>query len=93
MDENKELELEIKALIIEALVLENVRPDEIDADAPLFGEGLGLDSIDALEIAMAIEERFGVVADDDPDANRERFASVRSLANFVAQGGGLRRHG
>src|SRR5262245_28587599 len=85
MDENKDLELEIKGLIIEALALEGMTPDEIAADQPLFGEGLGLDSIDALEIAMAIEERFGVVADDDPDANRQRFASVRNLANFVAQ--------
>jgi len=85
MDENEDLELTIKGLIIEALALEGMTPDEIAADQPLFGEGLGLDSIDALEIAMAIEERFGVVADDDPDANRERFASVRNLANFVAQ--------
>jgi len=85
MDENKDLELEIKGLIIEALVLEDMTPDDIDADEPLFGEGLGLDSIDALEIAMAIEERFGVVADDDPDANRERFASVKNLAIFVRQ--------
>lgn len=85
MDENKDLELEIKGLIIASLVLEDMTPGDIDADEPLFGEGLGLDSIDALEIAMAIEERFGVVADDDPDANRERFASVKSLAKFVAQ--------
>jgi acyl carrier protein len=85
MHENKDLELEIKGLIIEALALEDTMPDDIDAAEPLFGEGLGLDSIDALEIAMAIEERFGVALDDDPDANRERFASVKSLATFVAQ--------
>ncbi len=92
MDENKDLELEIKGLIIASLVLEDMTPGDIDADEPLFGEGLGLDSIDALEIAMAIEERFGVVTDDDPDANRERFASVRSLAKFVAQSPDLRKH-
>jgi acyl carrier protein len=85
MHENKDLELEIKGLIIEALALEDTMPDDIDAAEPLFGEGLGLDSIDALEIAMAIEERFGVALDDDPDANRERFESVKSLATFVAQ--------
>jgi acyl carrier protein len=85
VDEHKDLELEIKKLIIEALVLEDLTPDDIDAEGALFAEGLGLDSIDALEIAMAIEERFGVVVDEDPDANRERFASVKSLATFVAQ--------
>jgi acyl carrier protein len=84
MDENKDLELEIKGMIIESLLLEDMTPDDIDASEPLFGDGLGLDSIDVLEIAMAIEERYAVVIDDDPDANRERFTSVRSLAKFVA---------
>jgi acyl carrier protein len=84
MDENKDLELEIKGLIIDSLLLEDMTPDDIDASEPLFGDGLGLDSIDVLEIAMVIEERFGVVVDDDPDANQERFESVRSLAKFVA---------
>jgi acyl carrier protein len=86
MDDHEDLELEIKGLIIEALALEDMTPDDIAADEPLFGDGLGLDSIDALEIAIAIEERYGVVGGDDPDANREHFASVRSLASFVAQG-------
>ena len=58
---------------------------EIETDAPLFVEGLGLDSIDALEIAMVLEEHYGVVLDDDPDKNREIFESVRSLAAFVAE--------
>lgn len=81
----EELEAEIKALIVEALVLEDVHPGQIESTAPLFGEGLGLDSIDALEIAMVLEQRYGVVVDDDEEGNRERFASVRSLAAYVAK--------
>jgi acyl carrier protein len=78
------LESELKRLIVEALVLEDIAPDEIESEAPLFVEGLGLDSIDALELAMALEERFGVKIEDDPDENRRIFASVRSLAEFVS---------
>ena len=77
------LEHEIKQIIVEALVLEDVKPEEIDASAPLFVEGLGLDSIDALELAMALEDRFGVQIGDDADENRTSFASVASLADLV----------
>ena len=83
MQRSENLEAELKVLIIEALVLEDIAPDEIETDAPLFVEGLGLDSIDALELAMALEERYGVKIEDDPDENRRIFASVRSLADFV----------
>ena len=81
----EQLEAEIKELIVEALVLEDLIPADIVSDQPLFVEGLGLDSIDALEIAVVLEQRYGVVVDDDAEANRERFASVRSLAHFVAK--------
>ena len=64
---------------------EDVAPDDIDPSAPLFGEGLGLDSIDALEIAMALEQRHGVVTDDEMDLSRERLASVRNIAAHVAE--------
>ena len=77
------LEDEIKALLVEALALEDIRPEEIETDAALFVEGLGLDSIDALEIAMALEERYGVTVEDDPEQNQRIFASVKSLAQFV----------
>jgi acyl carrier protein len=77
------LEEEIKQLIIEALVLEDVTAAEIDLEAALFVDGLGLDSIDALELAMALEERYGVKIGDDPEQNRQIFASVRALAAFV----------
>lgn len=83
MSDHEAVESELRELIVEALVLEDVVPGEIDPEAPLFVEGLGLDSIDALELAMAIEERYGVTIKDDPDENREIFASLRSLAAFV----------
>ena len=76
---------ELKELIVEALALEDITPDEIETDAPLFVDGLGLDSIDSLEIAMVLEERYGVPLDGDPDTNREIFDSVRSLAVFVTE--------
>ncbi len=77
------LESELKDLIIESLALEDVTPADIEPEAALFVEGLGLDSIDALELAMALEERYGVKIGDDPDANQQIFASLRNLAGFV----------
>lgn len=85
MAENESLQAELKKLIVETLALEDTTPDEIETDAPLFGEGLGLDSIDALEIAMVLEERYGVTLDDDPESNQRTFESVQSLATFVAE--------
>jgi acyl carrier protein len=78
-----ELEHEIKKIIIDALMLEDTAPEDIETDAALFDSGLGLDSIDALEIAIALEGRFGVTVEDDPEKNQQIFASVRSLARFV----------
>ena len=77
------LELEIKEIIIESLMLEDTTSADIETDAPLFDTGLGLDSIDALEIAIALENRYGVTVEDDPEKNQKIFASVRSLALFV----------
>lgn len=82
-----ELELDIKRLIVDALMLEGMRAEDIDSEKPLFVEGLALDSIDALELAIAIERRFGVkLAASDP-RNREIFSSVSSLARFVSEHG------
>ena len=67
------LELEIKELIIEALVLEDIAAADIETEAPLFVEGLGLDSIDALELALALEERYGVTIEEDPEKNQEQI--------------------
>ena len=85
MSEYESLHAELKKLIVETLALEDTTPDEIETDAPLFGEGLGLDSIDALEIAMVLEERYGVALEDDPELNQPGFESLRSLAAFVAE--------
>lgn len=78
------LEQEIKQLIISALNLEDVRPEDIDDTAPLFGEGLGLDSIDALELGLALQKRWGISLSADSEATRRHFASVRALAELVA---------
>jgi acyl carrier protein len=74
----------IKELLIAELHLEGKRPEDIEDDAPLFGDGLGLDSLDALQLAMAIEEKLGVKLPEG-DAARPVFASVRSIAEFVAR--------
>ncbi len=85
MSDQEKLHEDLKSLIVDTLELEDVTPGEIDTDAPLFVEGLGLDSIDSLEIAMVLEERYGVMLDDDPDTNKKIFESVRSLGEFVTQ--------
>jgi acyl carrier protein len=72
----------IKKLIVESLHLEGVRPESIDDDAPLFGEGLGLDSVDALELVVAVEREFGIRIKSN-EIGREAFTSVASLARFV----------
>ncbi len=79
-----QLTLEIKQLIIDALGLEDLGPDDIAADQPLFGECLGLDSVDALELGLAIQKRFGIKIDADAKDTRKHFASVDSLAAFVS---------
>lgn len=77
------LEREIAELIVACTGLEDVRADDIDPEAPLFVEGLGLDSIDALEIGVALNKRYGVRLTADSEDNRKHFASLRNLAAFV----------
>lgn len=78
------LQLEIKNLIIDALGLEDMAAEDIAADLSLFGEGLGLDSVDALELGLAIQKRFGIKIDADAKDTRKHFANVTSLAAFVS---------
>ena len=78
------LEQQIKEMIIEVLQLEDIGPDDIDTDAPLFVEGLGLDSIDALELGVALQKRYGIVLSSDSAETRKHFASVSALAQLVA---------
>ena len=77
------IEDEIKQLIIDVLQLEDIMPADIDAAAPLFVEGLGLDSIDALELGVAIQKRYGIILSASSEENRRHFASVRALATMV----------
>ncbi len=85
MSDDEALDAELKELIVKTLALEDMAAAEIETDAPLFGDGLDLDSIDALEIAMVLEERYGVTLGDDPEENQRIFQSVRSLANFIVE--------
>ena len=78
-----QLEERLKSLIVDTLALEDVPPESIDSEAPLFGEGLGLDSIDALELALAIHGEFGVRTEENDERNREYYYSVKSLADFI----------
>jgi acyl carrier protein len=78
------LENDLKKLIVEALKLEDVSPDDIGDDEALFGDsGLGLDSIDALELGVAIRKTFGIKIDTVTEEVRHHFASIRNLANFI----------
>lgn len=78
------LEAEIKDLIINAMSLEDITADDIDSASPLFNEGLGLDSIDALELGLALQKRYGVTLSADSEDTRRHFSSVQALCAFVA---------
>jgi acyl carrier protein len=74
----------VKRLIVDSLMLEELEPSQIDTEAALFGEGLGLDSIDALELAIAIDKKFGVKIEAEDERNKEIFRSVASLSRHIA---------
>lgn len=80
----EELQLELKALIVSALGLEDIKPEDIETDAPLFVDGLGLDSIDALELGLAIKKKYGITMSAENEENKTHFASVAALADFIA---------
>ncbi|HLP30546.1 MAG: acpP-1 [Holophagaceae bacterium] len=79
-----DLKLRVKEMIIERLKLEGMTPDQMDDGAPLFGEGLGLDSIDALELVLGIEQVFGVKIEDEA-AGMKAFKSIQALTDFIAE--------
>lgn len=79
-----DLKTQVKTMIIERLKLEGMTPDQIDDQAPLFGEGLGLDSIDALELVLGIEQVFGVKIEDEA-AGLQAFKNVDALTAFIAE--------
>ena len=78
-----DLQLDLKRLIIDALKLEGIQPDQIDASEPLFGDGLGLDSIDALELGVAIRKTYKIRIEAVTDEVKAHFRSVESLAHFI----------
>ena len=79
-----DLALELKQLIIDTLDLEDIGADDIDDNAPLFVEGLGLDSIDALELGVALQKRYGVKLDAEAEETRKHFANITNLCALVA---------
>ena len=81
--EQSPLELELATLLVESLNLE-VAPAEVDPNAPLYGEGLGLDSIDILEVALEVSRRYGFQLRSDDERNQQIFQSLRTLATHVA---------
>lgn len=78
-----ELEHNIKTMIIEALDLEDISPEDIETDAPLFGDGLGLDSIDALELGVALKKKYNIILEASDANSRAQFRSVATLAAFI----------
>lgn len=80
----EELKLDLKKLIIDSLELEDVNVNDIEDDAPLFVEGLGLDSIDALELGLAIKKKYNVKLDANSQQTQNYFASVNNLAAFIS---------
>ena len=80
-----EAERELAELLVESLNLEGVDPHAIDPEAPLFNDGLGLDSIDALELALAISKKYGFQLRSDNEDNRRIFASLRALSEHIEQ--------
>jgi acyl carrier protein len=79
-----QLENELKELIIEALGLEDITPQDIASDANLFGDGLGLDSVDALELGLALQKRYGINIDPETRNMRQHFATVANLSEYVS---------
>lgn len=79
----QDMEHDLKVLLVNALALEDITPGEIGSDEPLFGAGLGLDSIDGLELGVALRKAYGIQIDAVGEELRAAFSSVRSLARFV----------
>ena len=79
----EELMQNLKLQIIEQLNLEDVEPDEIEIDEPLFGDGLGLDSIDALELIVLLEKEYGIKI-EDPKKGKDIFQSIKSMAEYIS---------
>jgi len=82
--EMEDLIIKIKEQVIEVLNLEDIEPDDIDTDSPLFGDGLGLDSIDALELIVLLEKQYGIKI-EDPKDGKKIFYSIRTIAEYIEE--------
>ena len=78
-----DIESKLKEIVVTALDLEDITPADIETEAPLFGEGLGLDSIDALELGMAVKKQFRITFSSNPADNKKIFYSVKTLADYI----------
>lgn len=85
MTGSEAVETEVKQFIISTLKLEDITADDIDSDAPLFGGGLGLDSVDALELGVALHKSYGIKIDSKSEESRAHLRSVRALASLVSE--------
>jgi acyl carrier protein len=85
MSNMENLLTDIKVLIVNTLELEDIEPSSIGDDEILFGDGLGLDSIDALELGIALQKNYGIEIDEEDETLSEHFRSARSLASFVEE--------
>ena len=86
---NDTLEHDLKQLIIEVGRLEDMKPEDIASDTPLFKDGLGLDSIDALELGMSVAEKYGIQLGRDSEENTKHFQSVNTLARLIRERPGV----
>ena len=78
-----DIENKLKEIVVTSLDLEDITPADIETEVPLFGEGLGLDSIDALELGMAVKKQFGITFSSNPADNKKIFYSVKTLADYI----------
>ena len=85
MSSLENLEAELKEFIVSTLALEDIEAEEIPTEDYLFGEGLGLDSVDALELAVALQKEYGVKIESDSEETRKHFESVKTLAKFISE--------
>lgn len=81
--DKSELEKELKKFIIDTLELEDITPGDIDTEEALFIDGLGLDSIDALELGMAVKKKYNLKMSEDKEENKKHFYSIKTLADFI----------
>ena len=80
-----DIESKLKEIVVTALDLEDLTPADVETEVPLFGEGLGLDSIDALELGMAVKKQFGIAFSSNPADNKKIFYSVKTLVDYIEE--------